>query len=782
MTFESWFQALHPDIPLNSLQAVLRLAQEGATIPFIARYRKEATGNLNEVAIQQAIDRKEEWDGLLQRQAYIVAEIESQGKLTPELKSSITGCFDRERLEDIYLPFKKKKKTKAALAKEAGLEPLANWIWNCGHGTETPLPGQSLELWALTFRNEEKGILDVAAVIQGATDILVERLAEEVALRELVREQLNKKGFLFCTKGEKAKPNSKFEKYFTYQESTQSLRQPQNSHRYLALRRGWLEGELVVRIAGPLDELEFESDLHRAFETTACTVMDSPGAAVLKKAALVAYQVYVRPAIESEIHRALKGVADDIAIGVFAENVRTLLLSSPLGSKSVLAVDPGIRTGCKIAVIESSGKFTSHHLIALQTDDQKNQSKGILTQILDSQKIDAIAVGNGTAGRETEIFLRSFLKEKGVSIPVVMVNEAGASVYSASEVAREEFPELDVTIRGAISIGRRLQDPLAELVKVDPKSIGVGQYQHDVPQHSLKKSLQRVVESCVNSVGVNANTASTHLLAYVSGIGPALAKAIVDRRNEKGLFSSRKDLLDIPFFSAKTYEQAAGFLRIPNSENPLDNTGVHPERYELLEHFAAEIGKPISSLVGKGAELVKASQELSARLGEFTFKDLISELEKPGRDPRDPFAFFSFREDIFELKDLQAGMICPGIVTNVTNFGAFVDIGIHQDGLVHLSQLANRFVKDPREVVNPGDRVQVRVLEVNLEKKQISLTMKSERPAPAPRPKPEPRREQRPRPPRQAQTPKRPPPPRKEKFTHNPFAALAALKEKTKTK
>jgi uncharacterized protein len=365
-------------------------------------------------------------------------------------------------------------------------------------------------------------------------------------------------------------------------------------------------------------------------------------------------------------------------------------------------------------------------------------------------------------------------------------------VYSASEVAREEFPDLDVTVRGAVSIGRRLQDPLAELVKIDPKSIGVGQYQHDVPQHSLKRSLQRVVESCVNSVGVNANTASTHLLAYVSGIGPALAKAIVDRRNEKGLFTSRKDLLDIPFFSAKTFEQAAGFLRIPNSENPLDNTGVHPERYELLEQFAVQLGKPISALVGRGAQLLKESSGLSEKIGEFTFKDLISELEKPGRDPRDPFVLFSFREDIFELKDLQPGMACPGIVTNVTNFGAFVDIGIHQDGLVHLSQLATRFVKDPREVVNPGDRVQVRVLEVNLEKKQISLTMKPER-APAPAPKPRPQKDMRAQSgsapqksgPRRSGPPprdRRPPPPRKEKFTHNPFAALAALKGKGKDK
>jgi protein Tex len=834
VTFETWFQNKHPHIPHTSVSAVLKLAAEGATLPFIARYRKEATGNLNEVAIEQVLDGKEDWDGLTQRQTFIVSEIESQAKLTPELKAAILTCFDRDRLEDIYLPFKKKKKTKALLAKEAGLEPLADWIWNCGHGTDTPQPGQTLELWALTFRNEDKGILEVAAVLQGATDILVERLSEVQDLRERVREAFSQKGFLFCTKGEKAKPNSKFEKYFAYHESVASLKQPQNSHRYLALRRGWLESEIVARIGGPVEEPEFEKALLGAFESHACTVSDSPGAETLKRAALLAYQVYVRPAIESEVHRALKTVADEVAIGVFADNVRTLLLSAPLGPKSVLAVDPGIRTGCKVALVDASGKFTHHEVIALQTEEQKTKSKESLLALLAANPVDAIAIGNGTAGRETEIFFRAFLKEAGKPLPVVMVNESGASVYSASEAAREEFPDIDVTVRGAISIGRRLQDPLAELVKIDPKSIGVGQYQHDVPAHSLKKSLQRVVELSVNSVGVNVNTASTHLLAYVSGIGPALAKALVEKRNEKGLFRSRAELLEIPFFSTKTFEQAAGFLRVPNGTNPLDNTGVHPERYAVLEAFAQTIEKPVSSLLGAGASTVRSSKELQEQLGAFTFGDLVAELEKPGRDPRDSFTPFSFREDIFEVKDLQIGMACPGIVTNVTNFGAFVDIGVHQDGLVHLSQLANRFVRDPREVVNPGDRVQVRVLEVNLEKKQISLTMRAEKPAArpprppaqktekrptapraplAPRPSnsggPPPRAntgsasarpnrngaspqrptrstDSRPNTPPRNNTPRRPEPPRRreaptrnEELKHNPFAALIALKNKS---
>ncbi len=782
MNFESWFHSLHPEISAPSVAAVLKLSGDGATIPFIARYRKEATGNLDEVGIQHVVDGKENWDGLLQRQKFVTAEIEAQGKLTPELKKQIAECFDRDRLEDLYLPYKKKKKTKAALAKEAGIEPLADWIWNCGHGTETPQPGQTLDLWALTFRNEEKGILEVPAVLQAATDILVERLSEDQALRQLVRDAFTKKGFLFCTKGEKAKANSKYEKYFTYQELFTSLKQPQNSHRYLAIRRGWLEGELITKMAGPLDDPQFEVPLLQAFKAFACTVPDSPGAAVLEKAAHHAYHDYVRPGIQNEMHRALKDVADDVAISVFAENVRKLLLAPPLGPKAVLGVDPGIRTGCKLASVDASGKFVGNNVIALQTDEQKAQSKALLAKLLSETPTEAIGVGNGTAGRETELFLRAFLKEKSLNLPVVMVNEAGASIYSASEVAREEFPDLDVTVRGAISIARRLQDPLAELVKVDPKSIGVGQYQHDVPQPSLKRALQRVVESCVNSVGVNANTASTHLLAYVSGIGPALAKAIVEQRS-KGLFRSRQQLLEIPFFSAKTFEQAAGFLRVPGGENPLDNTGVHPERYNAIEGFAKKAGKPVASLLGAGAKEVRAAKEFAQELGEFTFNDLVNELEKPGRDPRESFQPFAFREDIFELKDLQAGMACPGIVTNVTNFGAFVDIGIHQDGLVHLSQLADRFVRDPHEVVSPGDRVQVRVLEVNAEKKQISLSMKSERPAPAPRPRPQARPQQArsggggarrggpPRPPRE----NRPPKP---KFTHNPFAALSVLKEK----
>ncbi|MCC7343999.1 MAG: helix-hairpin-helix domain-containing protein, partial [Deltaproteobacteria bacterium] len=598
MNFETWFSASHPKIPLRSAEAVLRLVAEGGTVPFIARYRKEQTGNLDEVAIQDVIDADEKWKEILAKQQLILEQVEKQQKLTPELREQVLSTFELERLEDIYLPYKQKRKTKATLAKEAGLEPLADWIWNCGHGTEQPQPGQTLEIWAFTFRNEEKGFPDAAAAIEGAQDILIERLSEIAELRQLVRTTAFEKGGLITKKGPKPKPHSKYENYFDYSESVASLLKPENSHRYLAMRRGWIEEELSLSIGGKPEpdggDSGFEAGLLQAFEAAALTVPDSPGAEVLRKAARLALKAHVQPSIDSEVHKALKAVADEIAIKVFADNVRKLLLSAPFGPKAVLGVDPGIRTGCKLAVVDDSGKFLSHTVIHHNTDEAKENAKKTLLELFGTGMIRAVAVGNGTGGREIEIFLRKTMKENGVSdIPVVMVSEAGASVYSASEVAREEFPELDVTVRGAISIARRLQDPLAELVKIDPKSIGVGQYQHDVSQNRLKKSLEHVVESCVNQVGVNLNTASMHLLAHVAGIGPGLARAVVEYRGIKGLFKSRQELLEVPRFSQKAFEQAAGFLRVPESENPLDNTGVHPERYPVLESLAQRLSKSL---------------------------------------------------------------------------------------------------------------------------------------------------------------------------------------------
>ncbi len=742
--FESWFKEQHAEIPTPSALAVLRLVGEGGTIPFIARYRKEQTGNLDEVAIQKVITGKEDWDSIIKRQAFIVEEIDRQKKLTPELSEKVLGTFNLQQLEDIYLPYKVKRKTKAALAREAGLEPLADWIWGCGHGTEVPQPGQTLEIWAFTFRNEEKGFNDAASTTSGAQDILIERLSETQPLRQLVRDQTFKEGHVRTGKGPKPKPNSKFETYFSHAETVTSLMKPESSHRYLAMRRGWMEEELTLNLtgtslpesagdkAGQADP-SFEERLLRAFESEACTVKDSPGKDVLLKAARIALKVHVLPSIESEVHKALKEVADTAAIQVFAENVKKLLLASPFGAKSVLGVDPGLRTGCKLALVDDAGKYMASTVMHLQTEGQKGQAKTMLAEVIKNGNVRAIAVGNGTAGRETEIFVRAAMKETGLTVPVVMVSESGASVYSASDAAREEFPHLDITIRGAISIARRLQDPLAELVKTDPKSIGVGQYQHDVSQPALKRSLDLVVDTCVNQVGVDVNTASYHLLAHVAGIGEGLAKAIVEFRSAKGLFKSRQDLLEVPRFSKKTFEQAAGFLRVPQSENPLDNTGVHPERYPTLEDLAKKLGKAVKDFVGSGVSLVKAqSRELKDQIGEFTFNDMVQELEKPGRDPRDEFVPFQYRDDIHEVKDLKKEMICPGIVTNVTNFGAFVDIGVHQDGLVHISQLSHQYLKDPREAVSAGDRVMVKVLDVNFEKNQISLSIKAATEAPRP--------------------------------------------------
>jgi protein Tex len=742
MNFETWFPTQHATISLHSADAVLRLAQEGGTVPFIARYRKEQTGNLDEVAIQQVLTAKERWDEIIKRQTFIVEEIERQGKLTDELKGKILETFNLDSLEDIYLPYKVKRKTRATIAREAGLEPLADWIWNVGHGTATPEDGQLLDIYALAFYNAEAKITDAATAVQGAQEILIERLSEIQPLREFTRQYVFEKAHMRTAKTDKAKLHSKYDKYFNSCESVQSLLKPENSHRYLAMRRGWMEEELALNLGGALipsgegGELEadpaFDAGLLARFESEAVAVpadSDSivgPICDVLKRAARLAMKAHVVPSIESEVHRSLKDVADDAAIKVFAENVRKLLLSAPFGSRAVLGVDPGIRTGCKLAVVDDSGKYLTSTVMHLQSDGEKAKSRKLLAEVVKNGNIRAIAVGNGTAGRETESFVRDALKESGfANVPVVMVSESGASIYSASETAREEFPDLDLTVRGAISIARRLQDPLAELVKVDPKSIGVGQYQHDVSQQALKKGLDFVVDSCVNTVGVNLNTASYHLLEHVAGIGPSLAKKIVEQRNKAGLFTSRQQLLDIPRFSKKTFEQAAGFLRIANGVHPLDNTGVHPERYPQLEALAEKMGKTVADLTGSGVALVKQDPAFKATVGEFTFADIVQELSKPGRDPRSDFQAFTYREDVHEVSDLKSGMVCPGIVTNVTNFGAFVDIGVHQDGLVHISQLSDRFVKDPREVVNPGDHVSVRVLEVNLDKKQIALTMKS---------------------------------------------------------
>ncbi len=787
LTFPLWLAQQHPQFAQPGAQAgahaVLALAEGGATVPFIARYRKEQTGNLDEVAIRQVLDTKERWDDLVKRQAFIVEEIGRQGKLTPELEARIRGAFDPVALEDLYLPYKQKRKTKAETAREAGLGPLADWLWDCGHGADAG--GETPEARAAAFVDAEKGVADAAAALAGASDIVVERLSEDAGLRQQVRSAYFERGCARTRKGDKAKTPSRFENYFSYQEPVKELLKPASSHRYLAMRRGWMEEELVLTLGGRLGEDgttdPLMDELLAAFEGAACPSGSTsgasfPGAPLLKRAARLALRVHVAMSIDTEVHKALREVADAAAITVFAENVRKLLLAAPFGPKPVLGVDPGLRTGCKLAVIDATGRYLGSGLMHLETPAGKAAAAPILADLVKKGGISAVAVGNGTAGRETETFVREALRHFALEVPVVMVSEAGASVYSASDAAREEFPELDVTIRGAISIARRLQDPLAELVKIDPKSIGVGQYQHDVSETGLRRSLEAVVDSCVNQVGVNVNTASYHLLAHVSGIGPGLARAIVEHRSKAGLFKSRDGLLEVPRFSKKVYEQAAGFLRVPDAAHPLDNTGVHPERYGALDKLASELGVNTAALLGAGVKLVKQARGFKEEVGAFTYDDLIRELEKPGRDPRDGFVPFSFRADIHELKDLQPDMVCPGIVTNVTNFGAFVDIGVHQDGLVHISQLADKFVKDPREVVSAGDRVTVRVLEVKLDKKQIALTMKSERTPSTSAPRPS--DNERPRNGDRASRPAPSAPPKAPAPFNNPFAAALANKTK----
>lgn len=715
-SYKAYLSQYFPKLGDKSVQAVLEMSTEGATVPFMARYRKEKTGNLDEVEIRGILDAFATWTEVVKRKSFVLVEIEKQGNLTESLKTRIEASWDLGEIEELYRPFKRKKKTKATLARDAGLEPLADWLWGVGHGESSE--GIAIEVKAKQYINPLAGYATYDEVLRGAQHIVVERLNNNTDLRQKVRDEYLANGFVISQKSTKFKTHSKFEMYADFKEPVKNLQQTKASHRYLAIRRGWQEEELKVDIQAD------DTQLLKEFESVAVSTKGGIADSFLREAAKTALQVHVIPSIVNEIHRLLKEKADADSIQVFSENLRKVLMSSPYGSRVVLGVDPGIRTGCKVALLDQGGSYISSTVLHLQGDGAEENAKKLFGEVLKQIKIEAIAVGNGTGGREAESFIRKVLSDLGYNTPVIMVNESGASVYSASDVAREEFPELDVTVRGAISIARRLQDPLAELVKIDPKSIGVGQYQHDVNQNQLKKSLGAVVESCVNQVGIDLNTASISLLQYVSGIGPALAKNIVQFRQEHGLFHDRQDLLKVPKFSAKGFEQAAGFLRIRGGKVFLDETGIHPERYQAVKDMAHELGVTPRQLVGDGAgQLDQLKTKWSQVVGEFTFDDIVRELKKPGRDPRDSFKIFQFREDIHEVKDLQDGMVCPGIVTNVTNFGAFVDIGVHQDGLVHISQLAHSFVEDPRKVVVPGDQVTVKILAVDKEKNQISLTM-----------------------------------------------------------
>lgn len=737
--------AMDVNLPVRQVMAVVELLQANNTIPFIARYRKEATGNLDEVAARAIKERLDYLVELGDRKQTILSSIESQGKLTDSLRAEIVACTSKTTLEDLYLPYKPKRRTKAMIAREKGLEALALRI------LEQSKSGDPFSE-AVAFIDAEKGVQTAEEALEGARHIVAEIVSERADVRALVREAYSLHGQVVSKVREEAREQvTKFDRYYDFKEPIGKI----PSHRYLAIRRGEKENILTMHLA--LESEPVVSDIMHAVGYS----RTSPFASQLQSAVEDSYKRLISPAVETDVHVDLKMQSDRSAVDIFAQNLRTLLLSAPAGGRAVIGVDPGLRTGCKCAAVADTGKYLDTVTIYLSQGDQSLQkAKLTFLAFVDKHKPWAIAVGNGTAGRETETFIRDLLQEAGKShIVVVQVSEAGASVYSASDVAREEFPELDLTIRGAISIARRFQDPLAELVKVEPKAIGVGQYQHDVYQPLLDSKLGEVVESCVNHVGVELNTASAPLLSYVAGIGPALAKRIVAYRDEHGRFHSRHELNKVSGLGPRTFEQAAGFLRIRDAKNPLDASAVHPERYGLVESIAKDLGMPLGDLVGQENLVgrIDIKRYISDDAGELTLKDILDELRKPGRDPRQTFEPPKFRDDVRSLKDLQVGMILEGVVTNVTAFGAFVDIGVHQDGLVHISQLSDRFIKDPSEVVKAGDRIKVKVLEIDLPRQRVSLTGRMGGTTPPPASK--------------AQASKATPRPIKN-FGHNPFGNL----------
>ena len=695
-------------LPAHRIANTLKLLQGGATIPFISRYRKEATGGLDEVQIGDIQTRYEKLCELSKRKETVLSTIEEQGKLTPELKARISACWNATELEDIYLPFKPKRKTRAEAARATGLEPLALLLMM-----------QKENNLAAKVRNFVKGeVKDEEDALKGARDILAEQISEDERSRNLMRNQFQRQALIQSkvVKGKEAEEASaKYRDYFDFCEPLKKC----SSHRLLALRRGESEGVLKVTIF-PEDEDMCNERLQRLFVRA-----NNECAHQVEEALTDAYKRLLKPAIETEFAALSKEKADEEAIRVFAENLRQLLLAPPLGQKRVMGIDPGFRTGCKVVCLDAQG--TLLHNEAIYPHPPKSeyaQAARKIVKLVEQYKIEAIAIGNGTASRETEQFVTSQRYDREVQ--VFVVSEDGASIYSASKTAREEFPDYDVTVRGAVSIGRRLMDPLAELVKIDAKSIGVGQYQHDVDQTKLKASLDQTVESCVNLVGVNVNTASKHLLTYVSGLGPTLAQNIVDYRTENGPFESRRQLLKVPRMGAKAYEQCAGFLRIPQAKNPLDNSAVHPESYPIVEQMAKDLNCTVADLI-KDKELrskIDLKKYVTDTVGLPTLTDILQELDKPGRDPRQKIQVFEFDKNVRTLDDLQEGMELPGIVTNITNFGCFVDIGIKENGLVHVSQLADRFVSNPADVVRIHQHVRVKVMSIDHERKRIQLTMK----------------------------------------------------------
>lgn len=695
-------------LPVHRVENTLKLLQGGATIPFISRYRKEATGGLDEVQISEISSRYEKLLELSKRKETIQSTIESLGKLTDDLRRRIDGCWDATELEDIYLPYKPKRKTRAEAARQKGLEPLAAWLML--------QRGNALDAYVKNFvKGEVKNEEDA---LKGARDIIAEQVNEDEQARNQIRHQYSRQAVISAkvVKGKETdEVAAKYRDYFDFSEPLKRC----SSHRLLAIRRGEAEGILKVSIT-PSDETECTDRLERRFVRG-----NNECSRQVCEAVNDAYKRLLKPAIETEFAALSKEKADDEAIRVFAGNLRQLLLAPPLGQKRVLGIDPGFRTGCKVVCLDAQGTLLHNEAIYPHPPKSEYQLAGRkLVKLVEQYRIEAIAIGNGTASRETEQFVTSQRFDR--EIQVFVVSEDGASIYSASKTARDEFPDYDVTVRGAVSIGRRLMDPLAELVKIDAKSIGVGQYQHDVDQTKLKEALDQTVESCVNLVGVNVNTASSHLLTYVSGLGPVLAKNIVDYRTANGPFRSRRELLKVPRMGAKAFEQCAGFLRIPHAENPLDNSAVHPESYPIVERMAADLHCSVSDLIANRELRSRISPEkyVTDTVGLPTLTDILQELEKPGRDPRQKIQVFEFDKNVRTIDDVQEGMELPGIVTNITNFGCFVDLGIKEKGLIHVSQLADRFVSDPTTVVSIHQHVRVRVIGVDRERKRIALTMK----------------------------------------------------------
>jgi len=692
----------------QQVASTLTLFGEGNTLPFIARYRKEATGGLDEVQLRDVRDRAQYLTELGERRAAILKSIEEQGKLDDALRATIDSAETKQALEDLYLPYKPKRRTRATIARERGLEPLAELLW--GRTTNDA----ALEAAAAAYVDAEKGVPDVAAALAGARDILAERIAEDANLRGEIRDLTRTLGVLASrVVSGKETEVSKFQDYYDFSQKLTEI----PSHRALAIQRGEAEGFLLSSLQAPAEKvrLTMEREL----------VLGHAAPVQMRLVAEEAYRRLLAPAVEVDLRLELKRRADEEAIVIFGQNLEQLLLASPAGERMVIGLDPGFRTGVKVAVVSRTGAVVATDTTYLHQSDRFASTLLVLVARFTPE---LIAIGNGTASRETETLVRDTLRERDLTTPqVVVVSEAGASVYSASDVAREELPELDVSIRGAVSIARRLQDPLAELVKIDPKAIGVGQYQHDVNQHRLKQRLDEIVESCVNRVGVEVNTASVSLLSYVAGIGPTLAANIVKTRDAQGGFRSRKDLTDVPRLGAKAFEQAAGFLRVRGGAHPLDATAVHPERYALVERIARDLNVPLGGLLQNDAavERIDVARYVADGVGLPTLQDILSELRRPGRDPREQFEPPAFRSDVTEPKHLTEGMVLEGVVTNIVAFGAFVDIGVHQDGLVHVSQLADRFVKDPNAVVKVGQKVKVTVVAIDLERNRIALTMRT---------------------------------------------------------